>query len=66
MQQLALKVSRLPSLFRATSCTIDDILMDIASVSQIWPPLAGNEELVRGFEKYGEIFWLNNNRTCII
>ena len=58
MQQLALKASRLPSLFRSTSCTIDDILMDIASVFQIWSQLAGNEELVRGFELItnGEIF----------
>ena len=58
MQQLALKVSRLPSLFLSTSCTIDVILMDIASVFQIWSPLADNEELVRGFEliRNGEIF----------
>ena len=58
MQQLALKASRLPSLFRSTSCTIDDILMDIASVFQIWSQLAGSEELVRGFDliRNGEIF----------
>ena len=41
--------------------------MDIASVFQIWSPLAGNEELVRGFEliRNGEIFWLNNNKTYV-
>ena len=57
MQQLALKASRLPSLFRSTSCTIDDILMDIASVFQIWSQLAGNEELVR--------IWANQKRRNI-
>ena len=52
------RASRLPCVFLLLSSTIDVSLSDIANLFQIWPTLAGNEELAGGFKpiRNGEVF----------